>query len=447
MLRKSLKTVAVLFLALCPNVGDFEVIYKLPYSKFNKRNTRTVLIFYPWNMCPPKTGTHHRCLEMIAGFNQLGLNVVLVSSNLGSKWDFSSAQYIKTHGVSKLYVYTPNKLDCWFRQALYSRGFSYFYEQFYLIGRDMVPRMRIWFSRILQQVSPDIVLVNYAQWDWILNHGKCESAVTVVDTHDIFTLNAQLRNCLKQFIPDYAITTQSEIQKEVLEEDFFENLNLKIYAKEFEIYDRYNFAIGISPRETRIIEKQTSKVKTLFIPMTKKPVQLKNSYEGPAVFSAGSHPFNIHGYLFFIKQILPRVKIKAPSFRIQVTGDVANYVPTANGVLLSGYVTNMRNVFAAARFFVCPVLGGTGQQVKIVEAMAHGLPVVAFSKAPGVFPIQNGKNGFLAENENEFVDYVTKLWNSRSLCAEMGQAARKRIASDFSESRLVSSLKLIINGS
>lgn len=409
----------------------------------NQEN-RTVLVFFPWNLYPPNVGSRQRCLEMIAGLKEIGFNVILASSNLDLKWDTSSIRFMRMNGVSEIYVFDPPTLDYWFRLILYTRAFSYLYQNFYFIGRDILPRMRRWFFKILQKISPDIILMNYPSWNWILNHRKFKSALRVIDTHDIFTLHMQMRQHLNQYFlgsPPYSI---KGVRDEVFEEDFFEKLDLTVNANEFEIYDKYDYTIGISPKEAEIMKKNTRNTKVLFVPMTGKPAYIKNSYRGRALFSAGPHPFNIQGYLYFVGKVLPRVKSKAPLFNLQVTGGISNYVVHVKDISFSEYIPDLSTVYESARFFVCPVFGGTGQQVKIIEAMAHGIPVVAFRKAPGVFPIQNGLNGLIARNAEEFADYVVQLWNDRELCRRLGQAARDTIAADFSRSRLVKALSLAL---
>ncbi|HEY9703429.1 MAG TPA: glycosyltransferase, partial [Allocoleopsis sp.] len=102
------------------------------------------------------------------------------------------------------------------------------------------------------------------------------------------------------------------------------------------------------------------------------------------------------------------------------------------GVELSGFVPDLTPVYTHSSFAICPLIGGTGQQVKIVEAMAHGLPVIALINVADSSPIQHGVNGFIANNAQEFAQYCLQLWQDRKLCQTMGIAARKTIYEQFS---------------
>ena len=83
---------------------------------------------------------------------------------------------------------------------------------------------------------------------------------------------------------------------------------------------------------------------------------------------------------------------------------------------------------------------GTGQQIKIVEAMAHGVPVVALRDSAERSPLQHGISGLVANNADEFGDYTIRLWNDADLCRKLGDAARETIAREFSRTRLAERL-------
>jgi glycosyltransferase involved in cell wall biosynthesis len=106
----------------------------------------------------------------------------------------------------------------------------------------------------------------------------------------------------------------------------------------------------------------------------------------------------------------------------------------------AGYADDFRSVLAEAAFLVCPVFGGTGQQVKIVEAMAHGLAVVALRDAAERSPLEHGISGLVADTAEEFAEHVLTLWKDRALCRALGQAARRVVTEQLSEGRLMDAL-------
>ncbi len=99
-----------------------------------------------------------------------------------------------------------------------------------------------------------------------------------------------------------------------------------------------------------------------------------------------------------------------------------------------------------ACFAINPVFGGTGQQIKTLEAMAHGLPVVILREPARESPVRHGENGFVAENEQAFAEYCVRLWTDRELCRKMGTLARETIKNECGRAGTVGAMADIIGG-
>lgn len=60
--------------------------------------------------------------------------------------------------------------------------------------------------------------------------------------------------------------------------------------------------------------------------------------------------------------------------------------------------------------------------------MAMGLPCIGYASAPSVNElIEHGENGFLADDDQQFADYLGQLMADRPLRQRFGLAARKRV--------------------
>ena len=76
--------------------------------------------------------------------------------------------------------------------------------------------------------------------------------------------------------------------------------------------------------------------------------------------------------------------------------------------------------------------------------MAHGVPAVALRVAADRSPIQHEVNGLIANNAEEFAEHVLRLWKDPKLCAQLGDAARKTVAQEFSPTRLIEALSTMV---
>jgi len=70
--------------------------------------------------------------------------------------------------------------------------------------------------------------------------------------------------------------------------------------------------------------------------------------------------------------------------------------------------------------------------LKALQYMATGRPVVASPVGVNGTIIEDGRNGYLAANEEEWVDALMKLAASPELRARLGSAGRERVEHDYS---------------
>lgn len=404
---------------------------------------KKVLFFFPHNPLPPRSGAHQRCLEMLAGLRALGCETTLLGATLfsDSEWSAESIRTLESDWVKQVLVYETAAADHYFRAAL-MRANSLLNRRAPLNSALFKPPMfQRWAARIHNQLQPDVTITNYAYWDGLLPQRA--TARNAIETHDLLTLNQRMREALLAHLPAPPVNA-AQVSDEVLREDFYDRLALETDAEEFQIYDRYKFTIAISAKEAALIQQRTRRTETLLIPMTQEVKDARPGYDGAALFVTGPNPFNLQGYLSFVKHALPRLRRRLPDFTLQVTGATCQSVLPTEGVSLSGFVPDLKAVYESARFVICPVFGGTGQQVKVVEAMSYGLPVVITRAAAASSPVQHGINGLVADNAEEFAEHCARLWLDRTLCRRLGQAAKETIAAEQSRRRLLDGLARLV---
>lgn len=102
-----------------------------------------------------------------------------------------------------------------------------------------------------------------------------------------------------------------------------------------------------------------------------------------------------------------------------------------------GNVTEVEEFFSEAQVFIYPLSPfhyGTGEQV-LLEAMARGLPVVAFDNPAEREIVVDGETGHLVDDSETFVERVMELLHTPRIRSEMSAAAKKRIQEDFDHSK------------
>lgn len=86
---------------------------------------------------------------------------------------------------------------------------------------------------------------------------------------------------------------------------------------------------------------------------------------------------NVQGLEWFIAEVLPLVRQQVPGVVLRVAGGAGRGLSPAEGVEVVGFVDDVRDFLSLARAVICPVFFGTGLNIKVVETLGWGLPLVA----------------------------------------------------------------------
>jgi hypothetical protein len=404
-----------------------------------------VLVFFPHNPFPPRSGAHRRCIEILAAMRELGHTVTLASSEYTTetKWHTLSEADYATAGSPTLQIHSPTRGD-WRYNHYWHLAQRYFPRRVPLSSIQYVlPSMPRWFERLAQSFQPDAIWMNYALYDRMVSKQLHARAHTLMEMLDFVTLYQPRFDALRAALPPPPLTP-ARVNPALLDERFFDARDGSVAPEEYRIYDKYRHTIAITAEDGARVRQHAPHTRVAVIPMTYAIPALQNAYDGPALFTTGPNPFNAQGYLYFAARVLPHLRARVPDFQLLVTGHTASLVEPAENVTLRDFVPDLAPLFAAARFLICPILAKTGQLIKIPEAMAHGLPVVATARAAEGSPLCHGENGFVAQNAEEFAEYTIRLWQDRALCRRLGDAARATMAQQFSRAQLLHHLAQVL---
>ena len=89
---------------------------------------------------------------------------------------------------------------------------------------------------------------------------------------------------------------------------------------------------------------------------------------------------NIEGVIWFTREIWPEIAEKHPELELIIVGrhpSRAVWALAAERIRVTGTVEDVRPFYASAAAVVVPLRVGSGTRLKILEAMAAGVPVVS----------------------------------------------------------------------
>jgi sugar transferase (PEP-CTERM/EpsH1 system associated) len=101
-------------------------------------------------------------------------------------------------------------------------------------------------------------------------------------------------------------------------------------------------------------------------------------------------------------------------------------------VTLVGAVPAVQPYLARAAVAVAPMRAGSGQQIKVLEAMAIGTPVVATPQTAAGMDARDGEHLLVAEDAASFAAAVNRLLSDPALGLRLATAARELVATRYS---------------
>jgi len=126
-----------------------------------------------------------------------------------------------------------------------------------------------------------------------------------------------------------------------------------------------------------------------------------------------SYPPNQDAAVYFAEKIFPFIRQQIPEAKFTVIGKHASERITKLGLLpgveVAGYVPSMEPYYEKAAVVVCPLLNGAGTRIKILDAMAHGKPVVSTTIGAEGLEVTNEENILIADDPNAFAQKCIEL--------------------------------------
>ena len=145
---------------------------------------------------------------------------------------------------------------------------------------------------------------------------------------------------------------------------------------------------------------------------------------------------NADAATYFCNEIFPHVREQYPKARFYIVGnhpsEQIRRLEEQDGVVVTGYVPDVRPYFEEASVFVAPLRAGSGIQTKNLEAMAMGVPVVTTSVGAMGLEADVGKELLVADTPLAFAEQVTHLLANEHMRENIAQTARTRVETDYS---------------
>jgi glycosyltransferase involved in cell wall biosynthesis len=138
---------------------------------------------------------------------------------------------------------------------------------------------------------------------------------------------------------------------------------------------------------------------------------------------------NVDGVLWFCDEVWPLVRQRIANAQFFVVGKDPHprlrRLHDLPGVTVTGWVDQILPYFAGASLYVVPLCVGGGTRLKILEAMAMGLPMVSTTLGAEGLDVESGEQLMLADDPDQFAAAATALLEDESASKRLGAKAQR----------------------
>lgn len=223
----------------------------------------------------------------------------------------------------------------------------------------------------------------------------------------------------------------------------YRNEAKRLLEYETRIVGDFDHAIMVSDDEKKLFQNQISceHISTVgngvdhdfFHPSHQSPLKK----EGPVLVFTGMMDYrpNIEGIIWFVDKILPKVREQFNNITLYIVGN--RPVPRIkrlgrkSGVIVTGFVEDVRDYLALADICIIPLLIARGIQNKVLEALSMGKATITTSAAASGITALNGRHLLVSDKPLEFANTISDLIRDRERREHLGRQARRFIVKEY----------------
>jgi glycosyltransferase involved in cell wall biosynthesis len=143
-------------------------------------------------------------------------------------------------------------------------------------------------------------------------------------------------------------------------------------------------------------------------------------------------PPNIDGVMWFLREVFPHIRQHFPKAVFDVVGSRPPLIlqelgRADSGIDVAGYVEDVTPFLKQAGVFVVPLRAGGGMRVKILNALAEGIPIVSTKLGCEGIDVTDGEDILIADKPGDFAAAVLRLLDDPELGQRLSRNGRRLV--------------------
>ena len=297
-------------------------------------------------------------------------------------------------------------------------------DKSFIVYRDFREEMQSAFDDLVKSFAPDIVHIDHLQMAQFVSFEA--DYKTVLDEHNVehLIIKRVSQTSSNHLMRNYAAIEWKKLKKYEL--NVCSKASLVLTVSEEDKNTLLSEASNINA-----IEAVPIGVDTDFFKIVNRNTDSKTILSIATMY----WPPNVDSMLYFCQDIFPLIKKEIPDAKLNIAGqrpvkEITNLA--SESIIVSGYIDDSREVSKDCAAFIVPLRSGSGVRVKILNAMAMGLPIVTTSIGVEGLNCENGKHLLIADTPKEFASAVIDLFNNKEKSIQLGKNARELVENEYS---------------
>ena len=140
---------------------------------------------------------------------------------------------------------------------------------------------------------------------------------------------------------------------------------------------------------------------------------------------------------WFIDEILPKLRQTVPGVKLTIIGrnppaSLLRMAAEVPGIQFTGTVDEVASHLRECSLLVVPLRAGSGTRIKILEAMATGVPVVSTTVGVEGLPLRSNEDLLVADDVPGITNAILRLLKDHVLRRTLSENGMQRVMHDFS---------------
>lgn len=195
---------------------------------------------------------------------------------------------------------------------------------------------------------------------------------------------------------------------------------LELKRTELNVVRAADVTLVVSPAEKAVLAQECPAAHVHIISNIHEIVPSERPFaqrSGILFVGAFPHHPNADGMQWFCDEIMPRVRERLSDVTITVVGsEPPGWLMAQQGEHfdVAGYVPNLEPLWQTVRISIAPLRYGAGVKGKVLQSMAHGVPVVGTTIAAEGIPAQHRGEMMVADDAVGFADALYELYQDEN---------------------------------